>query len=1013
MRKSITLFILLMLTGAFAFSQNRTISGVVVDGLGNSIPNVSVLARGTTLGTATNENGSFKLSVPSSSKSLIFSGVGYTSQELRIGGSDSYRIQLAAADNTMQEVVIVAYGSQKKTDLTGSVATIKPKDIENKPFTSVDKALQGQVAGLLSSSVSGAPGSATAIRIRGVGSLNASAGPLWVIDGNIATTGDLTSNTTTSNALSSINPDDIESITVLKDAAAASIYGSRAANGVILVTTKKGKSGKTKINFSAELGQNSPTPINENNRSLTTSEYQEVLRDAVINAGYATTVAEADALIVDPVNGFGLKPDVNTNWLDMVTQNGNQSQYNLSLSGGSEKTTFYASAGYFKQLGTVIASNFDRYSGALNITHHASDRLTFNAGISGSSSKQRTPNNGGAFANPVLGSYFLLPWYSPYFPDGSFKYDDSDNEFPVNGGLYNPLIQAAWNKNSAIQTTFRGNVVGEYEILDNLKITSRFSGEYFDVQEDSYRNPFYGDGVAAGGDGFASYKKIFNWTWSSFADYRKYLARSNDVYFDLKAGYEAQHYKQYLLQAGAQGFPGTLDLNYLTSAATPTTASSVPSDYSTNSIFSSAVVNFKDRYVVSGSFRRDGSSVFGAQHRFGNFYSAGATWNINEEAFLKNSKLFNLLKLRASYGENGNALGFGFYSSLATYGYGSNYTGLPGSRPSNVGNDQLTWEKNNVLNLGLDFGLFRNRISGTVEVYDRKTTGLLAPVPLSRTSGFSTQTQNIGAVSNKGVEVTLNGRPINSKDFTWDVSFNFAHNKNKITALYNNRPVASGFFNYTVGYDIQTFYLRQWAGVDPANGDPLWYLDSSHSATATTNSYSKAPLMLNKSAAPKYFGSFTNTFNYKGFELQAQFVYNFGNYIYDTWDRYLNSDGLYYGSFNQSNQQLKRWQKPGDITNVPKIIYGGNKNSYNTSTRYLYNGDYIRLRNLQLGYTFSKEQAQKLRLNNFSFYVRGTNLFVFDKDKNLPFDPEAGINSTTNFDVFIPRTFTVGFNIGL
>ncbi len=1008
---------LLLCLTAFLFftgqlmAQNRTITGTVVDGLENGVSNVSVVVKGTTIGTTSNENGAYSLSVPSSTKTLVFSAVGFTAQEIKVGSANSYRVELKAFDNTMQEVVIVAYGAQKKTDLTGSIATIKPKEIENKPFTSVDKALQGQVAGLLSSSVSGAPGSATSIRIRGVGSLNASAGPLWVIDGVIAVTGDLTSNTTTANALSSINPDDIESISVLKDAAAASIYGSKAANGVILVTTKKGKSGKTRLNFSAEFGQNSRTPLNDNNRSMTTAEYQEVLRDALINSHDAANAAEADAIIVDPVNGFGLKPSVNTNWQDLVTQKGNQSQYNLSLNGGSEKTTFYASAGYFKQVGTVIASNFERYNGSLNLTHHVNNRLTFNAGINGSSSKQNTPSNGGAFANPVLSSYFLLPWYSPYFADGSFKYDDSDGEFPSNGGIFNPLIQAAWNKNSNIQTTVRGNVSAEYELVKNLKFTSRYSAEYFDVQEDQYRNPFYGDGKAQGGDGFASYKRIFNWTFSNFADYRQYLTKSSDIYLDLKLGVEAQHFKQYLLQAGAQGFPNTLDLRYLASAATPTTAYSLPSDYATNSVFSNGSLNYKDRYVISGSFRRDGSSVFGAKNRWGNFYSVGATWNINEEEFLKNSNVFSLLKIRSSYGENGNALGFGFYSSIPTYAYDANYLGLPGSRPSNVGNDNLTWEKNKAFNLGLDFGFFKNRLSGTVEIYDRKTTSLLANIPLSRTSGFSSQTQNIGALSNKGIELTLRGRPIQTKDFSWDVSFNFAHNKNKITALYGNRSVPTGYFNYTVGYDVQSFYFRQWAGVDPANGDPLWYTDSSHSAT--TNTYSKAKLSLNKSAAPKYFGSFTNTFNFKGFELSAQFVYNFGNYIYDTWDRYLNSDGLYYGSFNQMNIQLTRWQKPGDITNVPKIIYGGNKSSYNTSSRYLYKGDYIRLRDLQIGYTIPRKVVEKLHLSNFSFYVRGTNLFTFATDKNLPFDPEAGINSTTNFDVFIPKTISLGLKVGL
>ena len=355
--------------------------------------------------------------------------------------------------------------------------------------------------GLLSTSTSGAPGAATDIRIRGIGSINASPNPLWVIDGAIANTTDLTVNTTTANPLSSLNPDDIESISVLKDAASTAIYGSQGANGVIIVTTKKGRGGKTRLNFSTEVGQNDLAFKNKNNRSLTTPEYQQVLRQSVINAGDATDNAGADALIADP-NDYGIPTNylaTNTNWLNEVTQKGNQQQYNLSLSGGNEKTTFYASGGYFKQDGTTIATDFKRYNGSISITHKATDWLNFTAGLNGSTSSQNTPTNGGTFANPVLASFFLVPWYSPYNADGSLRYNDPEGEFSANGGVFNPLVQAAFNKNTAKQTTFRGYVTGEVNILTDLKFTSRYSAEYFDVSEDQYRNPFYGDGQATWG----------------------------------------------------------------------------------------------------------------------------------------------------------------------------------------------------------------------------------------------------------------------------------------------------------------------------------------------------------------------------------------------------------------------------------------------------------------------------------------------------------------------------------
>ncbi len=1010
MRKILTILVI-VLSATIAFAQNRTVTGTVTDQKGKPIASASVLFKGKKTGVSADVDGNFKISAKAGDV-LVISAVNFSSKEVKVGAQATINISLDAKDALIDEVVVVAYGTQKKTNLTGSIATVKAADIENKPFTSVDKALQGSVAGLQSSSVSGAPGSATSIRIRGVGSLTASSEPTWVIDGVIAQTGDITSNTTTANALSSLNPDDIESITVLKDAAASAIYGSRAANGVILVTTKKGKAGKSALNFSAEFG-NIDRAFKPTNKSLTTAQNQTLLEQGLINAGFATDIATADAIIVDPVNGFGLKPDVSTNWLDEVTRKGNQGQYNLSLSGGNEKTQFYASGGYFRQDGTTIATDFKRYNGSLSITHKASDRITFNAAISGSASVQQTPSSGGYFSNPVLSSFFLLPWYSPYNADGTLKYNDAEGQFPLNGGIYNPLVQAAYNSSTNKQATFRGNTSGEFKILDNLKFTSRYSAEYFDVQEDQYQNPFYGDGYGTNGYATGIYSRIFNWTWSNFLDFKQTINKAKDMYFDLKVGQESSQNKYYTLNAQGQAFPATLALQYLASAAKPTYAYSLPSEVTSTSYFAIGDINYKNKYVLSGSFRRDGSSVFGANFPYGNFYSVGGTWNISEEAFLQKIKTISYLKLRSSYGENGNSNGFGRYSSLPTYGYGYNYTGAPGSAPSNVGNPNLTWEKNDAFNVGLDFGLFKNRLFGTVEYYNRKTTGLIAPVTLSPTSGFTGQNANVASMVNKGIEVTLGGKPIVTKNFTWDVSFNLAHNTNKILSTYQDKPVAAGQFNYTVGYNAQTYYLRPWAGVDPANGDPLWYTNAGH--TATTNDISKTSLMLDpaKTAAPKYFGSFSNTFTYKGFSLQAQLYYNFGNYVYDSWGSYQSTEGAYLGTFNQLTQELTAWQKPGDITNVPKIIYGGNKSSYRNSSRFLYKGDYIRLRDVQLSYNLPKATMQKLHISNIIVYVRGTNLFTFGNDKNVPFDPETGVNATANLEVFIPKTVTAGIKIGL
>jgi TonB-linked SusC/RagA family outer membrane protein len=1019
----------LLLLGRVA-AQNHKITGTVLDASGVPVAGASVIIKGTSAGTSTGTDGGFTLTVPPNGKTVIISAVNFTTLEFVIPNKDKLGpMTLQPANQNLNEVVVVAYGQTKKTNITGSVVVVKGSDLADKPFTSVDKALQGAVAGVEVSSTSGAPGSATDIRIRGIGSISASAAPLWVIDGVEATTGDQSTNTTTSNVLATLNPDDIESISVLKDAASTAIYGSKGSNGVILVTTKKGRAGRTRVNFTAEVGQNSQA-FNPSNKPETSTEYQTTLRAGLINAGYATDNASADAFISSS-NGFGWPTNwsaTNTNWHNVVTQNGNQSQYNLSVSGGTDKTQVYFSGGYFNQIGTALASDFKRYNGTIEVTQKVNDKLTFSATTMIGYSLQHTPFNGGAFGNPILESFLLLPWYTPRNPDGSFRFgsNDSLNEFPTAPSVFNPLPEAAYNFNIYKQVSLRGNVQGTYKILDNLSFTSRYSGEYADISEDQYWNPFYGDGyssvVSDAGQGYSVYTRIYDWTWSNFFDFKQKLNADNSIYFDLKPGYESYEYNNYNLQAGGKGFPQTLGLKYLTSAATPTTSSVLPTASSTASEFVLGDVNFKDKYVITGSYRRDGSSVFGADHKYGNFWSVGGTWNLNEEDFLKNSDWISLLKLRSSYGETGNQLGFGLYTPLATYGYGQNYDGLPGSYPNNVGNPNLSWEVNKIFNVATDFGFFKDRLTGTFEWYDRKTTNLLLAVPLSLTSGVISNTnanpqqlENVGGLSNKGIEVTLGGRPIVTRDFSWTVNFNIAHNTNRVTALYEGNPIPSPgntYFQYTVGHDFQSFYMPQWAGVDPNTGLPLWYTDNTRKAV--TSNYNNAAFELNNkfTATPKIFGSFTNDFSYKGITLDVQFNYNFGNYLYDTWGFITNSDGAYLGGYNQMNRQLQAWTTVGQKASTPQIILGRGDNSNGLSTRFLYKGDFIRLRNVQLSYAIPKSAVDKLHISSASIYVRGTNLATFATDKYLPYDPEAGITSTTNFEVFIPKTIAGGIKIG-
>ena len=1023
------------ITNAATLFPISEVHGFVTDSTGKGIEYVAVKVKGAARGTLTGRNGEYTLKNVPDDAVLEFSFMGMKTEEAPVNGRSTVSVTLYAQTSDLSDIVVVGYGTQKVGNVTGAMTVVGAPQIQDKPFTSVDKTLQGNVAGLQSSSTSGAPGSTTDIRIRGIGSINASSQPLWVIDGAIATTGDLTSATTTANALSGLNPDDIESITVLKDASATAIYGSKGANGVIVVTTKKGRAGKTRLNFSTEDGAESNAFYNKKVSAINTTQYINLLKGALINAGYMDATDP-----FDPYWSFnlGIDPNVNTDWYNVVSRTGNQNQLNLSLSGGTEKTQFYASGGYYNQDGTTIATNFRRYNGALSVTHKPIDRITFSAGINGSYAIQHTPTDGGAFANPVLSSMFTPPWYAPYNADGSIRYGDNDTTNtalygPGNGqfanfsGMFNPVAIANMEYTNTRMTSLRGYVSGEFYILKNLKFTSRYSAEYLITQEDQYWSPFYGDGYSndpsVSGYAFASNRQTFDWTWSNLLDYKANLNASKDFYVDVMAGEESYKYNNYQVVAQGNGMP-PVGLYYAADATTYGKPSSLPDYNATNSYLGNVVFNYKNKYVLTGSFRRDGSSVFSAEHKWGNFYSVGGTWNINEENFMKSVSWIDLLKLRASYGENGNCQLnpplFTEYQSLAYYTYGWNYNGQMGQAPYNVGNPDLTWEKNKEFNVGVDWGFFKDRFTGTIEYYNRVTSDLLINVPLSGTSGFLsqdlgtvTQLINAGSMRNQGVELTLGGVPVRTKDFAWNMAFNITHNQNRVLDLYGNQPIPyQTRFEITEGHDMMEYYLRSWAGVDPATGDPLWYTDGTK--TATTNNVNNAKLdYTGKSASPKLYGSFTNTFTYKGFSLSFMLYYNFGNYLYDSWGSFYNSDGAYLGYYGQSKNMLRAWQKPGDITDVPRQIVGGNDNSNASGTRWLYSDNYIRLRDVELAYMFTQKWVKSLRISTLQLYVHGTNLFTFATAKYLPFDPEQGVDMLTNFEVYVPKTMTVGLKIGL
>nr|WP_199076518.1 TonB-dependent receptor [Pedobacter sp. ASV19] len=998
-------------------SNKVLVQGLVTDEQNEPLPGVNIRSqKHPSLTSVTDAKGQFQITLPEATDVLIFSFVGYQVQEQALPVNGDLKISLKPLGGLLNEVVINGYGEQAKTISTGAVGLVKSQEIENRAYTSIDQSLQGRVAGLQSVGSSGQPGALQQIRIRGIGSISAGSDPLFVIDGIIINSGQLSRTTTTSNALSAINPNDIESINVLKDAAASAIYGSRAANGVIIITTKQGAQGKTKVNFDTEYGITQLGKIPEAGQLLTTEQWRSITAKGVLNN---PAYAKLNGVTPDNVfafldKKFGSGSGLNTNWLDLVQREGRQQQYNLGISGGTGSTQFHVSGGYFKQQGTVIASDFNRYSFKVNLKTKVNDRISLATTLIIGSNGQNSPANGSSSDNPINAAVHLFPFISPYNADGTYNIDKA-----VFGSKSNPLYTSEYNKNKLSQLKGLGTLSAEYKITDHLSFTSRFGTDYNNLEEDTYYNPTHGAGTFYNG-GFSSraYTRYFNWTWTNMADYHFDLQKDQTWVGNLKVGYEAQKSQNYTSTASTTGLPLNPAVNVPSNGTIPNEAAGDNSDYTIASLLSLADFSYKGKYVISGSYRRDGSSRFSERNRYGDFWSAGASWNAQEENFIKSLNFINVLKLRTSYGLTGNAnienygwrqlYSYGVSSDYSVSYYNFNYNGEVGSGPTSVGNPYLTWETNKQFDLGVDVGLFNNRLSFTFDYYNRKATNLLLSQPTSGTTGTGSFLNNIGSMRNRGIEFSINGTPVQTTDFKWNVGFNISHNINKITSLVDGKDMKGSSVIRRVGLDFQTYYLRQWAGVDPANGKPLWYTDET--MTQTTSNYNLAKLVPNRSATPKVFGSFTTAFTYKGFSLDALLYYNFGNYVMDLWSRYTQSDGDN-SSFNHFASAMDAWQKPGDVTDVPIYIFNNTNNSSRASSRFLYKGDYIRLRELTLAYAFPKSVLSKAKIDGLSVYVRGTNLATWVRDKKLPYDPEAGLTGQSNYNIPMPKVFTLGLNL--
>ncbi len=1000
--KKLIFFFTFLLPFVFAAAQTRTITGKVTDENGVAISNVSVISKETKRGTTTDVNGSFSITVGNKAQKLLFSYTGKITEEIAIGNRLVLNATLKAADANLEEVVVVAYGTQSRRKVTGSVAKVNGTELENKPFTSVDQLLQGKVPGLLSTSPTGQPGGLQQVRIRGIGSITAGAAPLYVVDGVIINTGDFSRLSNTSNTLAGINPNDIESISVLKDAAATAIYGSRGGNGIILITTKKGRAGKSRLKLDAETGFGSTAYFNDQAKPLNRDQYFTITKEGLVNAG--STQAQIDATLAS----LGYTNNYDEDWVKLVTRQGATQNINASLSGGDNKTTFFTSAGFFDQKAVIIGSDFRRYSATLNIRHKPIEKLTLSMNTTGSYSRQNSPAQSSNFRNPVIDAYGLRPSQNAYNADGSLNI--STTTF---NQLYNPLAINSYDYIRLNDVKILSNFSGEYQFYKDLKFSSKFGIDYFDLEEQLYYNPFFGDARTTGGRESNFNTRVSNWISTNQLNYHHDFL-NKDLSVDFLAAYESQKSKQLNISATGTSVPTTTAIPLPVPSA-PTTASAARADFSFTSVLSQLQLNYKNKYTVSGSFRRDGSSRFGTDFKYGDFWSIGGAWNLDQENFIRDIEFINGLKLRGSYGKVGNAE-IGNYPWQGTYAFASPYNQLPGSSPNQIQNDQLTWEVHKPLDIGADVTIWDSRISLAADYYYRNTTSLIQAQPLSLTSGYynattglATVNANIGSMINKGWELQLNATPVKIKSFSWDVGFNISVNKNKVTKLANNNAdILSLPFIRRVGEDFQSIYTRLWAGVDPATGNPQWYVDDTKKQTTTD--VTKAQRAIIGSTSPKGFGSFSTALSFKNFTLDAQFNYQYGDLVYDQWGFITWSDG-FLPSLNKIQKQLKRWQKPGDITDVPKYVYGGALNSNSESSRWYYKGDFIRLRDLTLSYDLPKRIADLAKISSAHFYVRGSNLWTKAFDKNITFDPEQPVNGTNDFQILIQRTVSVGMSI--
>jgi len=993
MRKVLLLGLMILMGSAIAFAQSRVITGTVISNEDNlGVPGATVLVKGTTIGTATDLDGKYSINVPAGSSVLVFSFVGLRPQEVNIGNRTTVDISMEPDIQALAEYVITSFGDQSKREATGAISSVKGEIFANLPVQSFDRAMQGRIAGVQVTSTSGQPGGTLNVRIRGVGSINAGNDPLYIVDGVQVNSGGL-SGQGSQNALASINPNDIESIEVLKDAAAAAIYGAQAANGVVLINTKKGKKGKSQVKVSVQEGIVQPLNLYD---VMDASQLAGIKRVAYQNRGLATS--GSDATYGNPEN-----PNLETyDWLDALYRDGRLSVYDLSISGGDEKTTFFLSGSYTKQEGQIEMSDYSRATGRLNVTHRPNKNLTVAANLSLSFQNTNGSIDRGNFVNgPFVAGYSARPNVPIYDEDGAFARYPSNHLFGYN------IVQGVFEElrsGKTVQTV--SNLQLNYQIAPWLSFTSYFGLDFSDNADINNRPSTIPVFSSYGGASVFTGRRNTNFNTNHNFNFNK---KFNDVHtVSGILGFEYKGSQSDLQSATGRGFPNPT-LIYLANAATPFSVTSSFSEYKRAGFFGQAKYDYDDRYTADFTLRRDGHSRFGEQNRWGTFYAGSAGWRLSSEAFLQDVTWLDNLRVRASYGVTGNS-DINDFASRSLVGSSGQYLGGGGLTISQLGNDLLTWEESETINLGLDATLFNGRIITTVDFWRKNSNSLLFNTPLPVDSGFGTITRNSGEVRNQGIDLDIQTVNIVAGKFQWSTGFNITFLENELISLYDGLDRIGN--ELIVGRPIQFFYTNQYLGVNPANGRAMY--DDGTGTGNFTYVTGQSTLDYRGSALPSSYGGLSNTFTYGPLTLEVFFQYQFGNFATNS-DLY-NLANWGSGTGNLLVNQLEYWKQPGDITTVGRPFEGGQEpgtSAVNTfSTRLMSDGGYVRLKQVTLNYTLGSAAASKIGMASASLFIQGLNLATFTKFNGI--DPEASsiaVNNSTFGAYPNARQISAGINL--